>query len=72
MEGQRIQAFSIQLQNDGNPVKEVPGITIGRKRILTFESTEADSFIIKISATKAMPLLSEISAYLIDEKLIEK
>ena len=70
--GQKIKSFTIQLQQNNNTVKEIHANTIGKKRILTFPATKADSFIIKIDEAKATPLLDEISAYLIDEKLIEE
>jgi accessory colonization factor AcfC len=37
-----------------------------------FSETDADSFIIKIDEAKATPLLNEVAAYLIDEKLWRK
>ena len=66
--GQKIKSFTIQLQQKNNTVKEVHANTVGKKRILTFPATEADSIIIKIDEAKATPLLDEVSAYLIDEK----
>jgi len=69
--GQKIKSFTIQLQQKGNTVKEIHANTVGKKRILTFPSAETDSIIIKVDEAKATPLLDEISAYLIDEKLIE-
>ncbi len=70
--GQRIKKFIVQLKKDGNVIKEIVGTTIGKKRILTFESTEANGFDIIFIDAKAKPVLSEASAYLIDEGLIEK
>ena len=70
--GQKIKSFTVQLQQKDNTVKEIHGNTVGKKRILTFPSTDVDSFIIKIDEAKATPLLNEVSVYLIDENLVEK
>lgn len=70
--GQRVKNFIVEVKKDGNVVKEIAGTTIGRKRILTFESTEANGFDIIFIDAKAKPIVSEASAYLIDEGLIEK
>jgi alpha-L-fucosidase len=70
--GQKIKSFTIQLKQKNNTVKEMHENTVGKKRILTFPATEVDSIIIKIDEAKATPLLNEVSAYLIDEKLIEQ
>lgn len=70
--GQKIKSFTIQLRLNNTTVKELHGNTVGKKRIYTFPSMEADGFIIKIDDAKATPLLNEISAYNIDENLIEK
>ena len=69
--GQKIKSFTVQLQLKNNTVKEIYANTVGKKRILTFPSTEADSFTIKINEAKALPLLGTISAYAIDEELVE-
>jgi alpha-L-fucosidase len=70
--GQRIKNFSIRLFKGKDVVKEIPGTTIGRKRILTFPATDADGFTVVITGTKASPLLSAAAAYLIDGNLVEK
>ncbi|MEP6683190.1 MAG: alpha-L-fucosidase, partial [Parafilimonas sp.] len=69
--GQKIKSFTVQLMMNNNVVNEINGNTVGKKRILTFPSTEINSFIIKIEEAKATPLLNEVSADLIDEKLAE-
>ncbi len=53
-------------------VQEFKGTTIGRKRIITFPTLNIDSFTIIINNAKATPLISEVAAYLIDDKLVEK
>ncbi|HEX5151971.1 MAG TPA: alpha-L-fucosidase [Parafilimonas sp.] len=70
--GQKIQALTILIKQNNNTVKEVHANTVGKKRILTFPSIEADSFTVTIDAAKATPLLNEVSAYLIDEGLVER
>jgi alpha-L-fucosidase len=70
--GQKIKSFTIQFMLNKKMVDEVHGNTVGKKRILTFPSTDADSFTIKINDAKATPLLDEVSAYLIDENLVEE
>jgi alpha-L-fucosidase len=70
--GQKIKSFTIQLMMNNKMINELHENTVGKKRIVTFPLTEADSIIIKIDEAKATPLLSEVSAYLMDEDLIEK
>ena len=70
--GQKIKSFTLQLKQKDNTVKELPGNTVGKKRILTFPATDADAIVIKIDEAKATPLLNEVSAYLINEDLVEK
>jgi len=71
--GQRVKSFSITFtKNDNVIAEEINGTTIGRKRIITFPTVEADAFYITIKDAKATPLISEIAAYKIDDNLIEK
>jgi alpha-L-fucosidase len=70
--GQKIKSFTVQLISGNKVVNELRATTIGKKRILTFPSTEANSIIIKIDEAKATPLLREVATYLIDESLIEQ
>ncbi|MES1217924.1 MAG: alpha-L-fucosidase [Bacteroidota bacterium] len=70
--GQKIKSFSIQLKKGNELVKEITGTTVGRKRILSFASAEADSIVVTITDSKPKPALSKIEAYLIDESLVEK
>ena len=70
--GQQIKTFTIHCKLKNKAVTELRGNTIGKKRILTFPETETDSFIVTVDEAKATPLLSEVSAYLIDDNLIEK
>lgn len=70
--GQRISSFTIEFKNGNEKVGEISGTTVGRKRIITFAAERFDSFTIIFNSAKAPPLLSEVAAYLIDERLVEK
>ncbi|HUM66113.1 MAG TPA: alpha-L-fucosidase [Chitinophagaceae bacterium] len=70
--GQQVIEAKLELLNGSQPVKEINITTIGRKRILTFPTVEASAFNLLIKNAKETPEISEIAAYLIDEKLIEK
>jgi alpha-L-fucosidase len=70
--GQRIKQFVIEILNGDNIIKQIEGTTIGKKRILTFETTNADRINIIIKDARAKPILSNADVYLIDEGLIEK
>ncbi len=70
--GQQIASFTIALMQNQKEIKEINGTTIGRMRILTFPATDVDEFIINITKSKARPSIKKISAYKIDERLIEK
>ncbi len=69
--GQQVIAARLELVNGSMPVKQIGISTIGRKRILTFPAVEVSAFNLVITDAKDTPLLGEISAYLIDEKLVE-
>lgn len=70
--GQKIKSFTIQFINNRSIESELHGNTVGKKRILTFPLTDADAIVIEIDEAKATPLLDNVAAYLIDEKLMEK
>ena len=70
--GQKIKAFIVQLKKGDTIVKEITGTTVGRKRILSFSAIEADTINVAITDSKPKPSLSDVKAYLIDERLIEK
>lgn len=75
MKGQKSDSFQIVLTNKkGEVIRRISGTTIGNKRIITFPLSEI-SFI-GFSATNkneySQTGITEIEAYLIDEKLIEK
>lgn len=70
-DGQAIQKFYIQIRNN-KQLESYMYSTVGRKRIITFPAIEADDFSIHFIDAKKKIKISEIKAYLIDEKLIEK
>lgn len=71
-EGQTVKSFSVRLKRKNAVVKEIEGTTIGRKRILTFPSVEADALEIVVKDAKATPKLQQASVYLIREALVEQ
>ncbi len=70
--GQRIARFSVTIDNADGTTYQTGGTTIGHKRILTFPKQRARSIRIVVTDTKAMPLLGELDAFMIDERLIER
>ena len=69
--GQKIAAFNIVFYNHTIMVGSLDGTTIGRKRILSFDSKNVTSFELIITKAKATPILNEVAVYLIDENLVE-
>ena len=69
--GQKINGFTVALVSKGKIVNEIRGTTVGRKRIITFPATEVDGFYMAFNSTTPISL-SEVSAYLIDDGLVEK
>lgn len=74
--GQKITNVSIDIQERGATEKSnftpLSITTVGNKRIITFQKIHAQYINIKITGSKAAPLISEVAAYLIPEHLIEK
>lgn len=70
--GQTIRNFRIELYNGHKKVREIPGTTVGRKRILTFPSTAITSFKVYLDDAHGSDNISGVAAYLIEERLIEK
>ena len=70
--GQRIKSAKLELLNGSQVVKELDVTTIGRKRILTFPVQEVSAISLVVKEAKDVPLISEMSVYLIDERLVEK
>jgi alpha-L-fucosidase len=70
--GQRVKSAKLELLNGSQVVKELDVTTIGRKRILTFPVQEVSAISLVVKEAKDVPLISEMSVYLIDERLVEK
>jgi len=70
--GQTVRKFRIILFNGPNKVREIDGTTVGRKRILTFPTTQITSFRVYLDDAQGSDNISGVAAYLMDEKLIEK
>jgi len=70
--GQQIKEMEIILIHDNTGIKDLHITTVGRKRIITFPAVSVDSVLLYIKESKSNAVLSEVAAYLIDEKLIEK
>ena len=73
LSGQNCKNFRLFLLNDKQQlVKEITGTTVGNKRIISFPKMYISSIGLSITDQKSATTISEIEAYLIDEKLIEK
>ncbi|MFZ9388282.1 MAG: alpha-L-fucosidase [Chitinophagaceae bacterium] len=70
--GQTIRKFHIQIFNGNKMVREINGSSVGRKRILTFGTTTATSFTVYLDDAKGGDNIIGVTAYLLDEKLLEK
>jgi len=70
--GQQVIKGKLILLSGLNVVQEIDFTTIGRKRILTFPVQKITAIRVLITEAKAAPAISEIAAYRIDDKLIEK
>ena len=70
--GQTVRKFSIVLYNGDKIVSEIPGASVGRKRILTFPAVTITSFKVYLQDAMGNDNISGIAAYLIDEDLIKK
>ena len=71
--GQHCSKFKLLLFNSKDElVKEMYGTTIGKKRMITFPAISINTVELTIEAQNHSTRISEIEAYLIDEKLIEK
>ena len=69
--GQTITGFRIMILNGGEK-SEITGTTIGHKRILSFPAITAESIELYLTDMQNRDNLASVSAYLIDESLIEK
>ncbi len=71
--GQHCSKFKLLLFNSKDElIKEIYGTTIGKKRVITFPAVNINTIELTIEEQNSSTGISEIGAYLIDEKLIEK
>lgn len=61
--GQRIQSFDVQVWEGTGFKKIAVGTTIGKKRILQFETQASSKIRVVINQAKASPIISEIGLY---------
>ena len=71
--GQHTRSFRLLLMSKKHELlREIKGTSIGRKRILTFPTTNVGLIGLAIVDQQGYTAITEIQAYLIDEKLLEK
>jgi alpha-L-fucosidase len=69
--GQTIRRFRIVLYEGRKIVREISGTSIGRKRIVTFPSTNVTSFKVFIEDAKGNDNIMGIGAFLVEEALLD-
>lgn len=67
--GQKVKSARLILLNGTQEVKQIDITTIGRKRILVFPLQDISSIRLLIRDAKGVPIIKEISAYLLPEEL---
>jgi len=71
--GQHCKTFRLLLMNEQSELmQEIKGTTIGCKRIVTFPAKKVSKIVLAGDGTSSAYYVSEIEAYLINEKLIEQ
>lgn len=70
--GQTIRKFRIVMYNGKKVVRELTGTSVGRKRIMTFGTTAVTSFTVYLEDVKGTDNIIGVTAYKIDERLLEK
>ena len=70
--GQTIRNFRIELFNGNQKLNTIDGTTVGRKRLLSFPTSEVSSFKVYMNDKNGGDNIRAVTAYLIDEKLLEK
>ncbi len=70
--GQTIRKFTIVFYKENKIIGEIKGTSVGRKRILTFPAKNITSFRVYLEDALGNDNISGVTAYLIDEKLVEK
>jgi alpha-L-fucosidase len=70
--GQTVRKFRIVMNNGKKVAREIFGTSVGRKRILTFKTTNVTSFTVYLDDAKGTDNIIGVTAHLIDEALVEK
>ncbi len=70
--GQTVRKFNVVFYRENRNIGEIKGTSVGRKRILTFPTKNITSFRINLEDARGEDNISGVTAYLIDEKLVEK
>lgn len=63
--GQRVESFNILAWTDGNPSIIAKGTTIGKKRIITFDTVKADSITLQVTSSRDTPLATVTGTFYI-------
>ncbi|GAA0877873.1 alpha-L-fucosidase [Algoriphagus jejuensis] len=61
--GQRVKSFSLEKEVNGSWEKVAEGTTIGYKRVLRFDDTQAQKIRVNFLDSKDIPVISEIGVY---------
>ncbi|MEB2778818.1 alpha-L-fucosidase [Algoriphagus sp. C2-6-M1] len=61
--GQRVKAFVLEKESDGNWEKITEGTTVGHKRILPFPDVSASKIRVRFTDGKDIPVISKIGIY---------
>lgn len=61
--GQRVEAFELQVQKDGQWVSVASGTTVGYKRIITMPETHANHIRVVISQSRVQPYVDKIGLF---------
>ena len=71
--GQHCAAFSLKLLDRNQQlIKEIPGTTIGHKRIITFPNTEVKYILVSVDQQKAPTRICGLKIFRINDSLVEK
>jgi alpha-L-fucosidase len=70
--GQTIRKFNVVFYRENKMIGEINGTSVGRKRILTFPAKNITSFRINLEDARGEDNISGVTAYLIEERLVEK
>lgn len=63
--GQRVESFNVLAWTHGRPSTIAQGTTIGKKRILTFDTVNADSITLQVTSSRDTPLAAVTGTFYI-------